>query len=78
MFIVMYYFYNLFYLHISGPFPTDTWYLSPLVCLVFLGLIPVWVVVARLSPPIREVLRSGWQPVIIAMSISRYELEPSF
>uniref|UniRef100_A0A674NGZ1 Solute carrier family 41 member n=1 Tax=Takifugu rubripes TaxID=31033 RepID=A0A674NGZ1_TAKRU len=50
----------------------DTWYLSPLVCLVFLGLIPVWVVVARLSPQIREVLRSGWQPVIIAMSISSF------
>ncbi|CAF94010.1 unnamed protein product, partial [Tetraodon nigroviridis] len=46
------------------------WYLSPLVCLVFLGLIPVWVAVAWLSPQIREVLYSGWQPVIIAMSIS--------
>uniref|UniRef100_A0A671TPG8 Solute carrier family 41 member n=1 Tax=Sparus aurata TaxID=8175 RepID=A0A671TPG8_SPAAU len=48
----------------------DIWYLSPLVCLVFLALIPVWVVVARQSPQIREVLRSGWQPVIVAMSIS--------
>ncbi|TWW56346.1 Solute carrier family 41 member 1 [Takifugu flavidus] len=37
----------------------DTWYLSPLVCLVFLGLIPVWVVVARLSPQIREVARAS-------------------
>lgn len=54
--------------------PTDIWYLSPLVCLFFLALIPVWVVVARQSPQIREVLRSGWQPVIIAMSISRYTL----
>ncbi|KAM8864747.1 solute carrier family 41 member 3-like isoform 3-T6 [Spinachia spinachia] len=50
----------------------DVWYLSPLVCLVFLALIPIWVVVARQSPQIREVLRSGWQPVIVAMSISRY------
>uniref|UniRef100_A0A8C4GM66 Solute carrier family 41 member n=1 Tax=Dicentrarchus labrax TaxID=13489 RepID=A0A8C4GM66_DICLA len=50
----------------------DVWYLSPLVCLVFLALIPLWVLVARQSPPIREVLRSGWQPVIVAMSISSF------
>ncbi|XP_075951424.1 solute carrier family 41 member 1-like isoform X1 [Anarhichas minor] len=50
----------------------DIWYLSPLVCLVFLALIPLWVVVARRSPQIREVLRSGWQPVIVAMSISSF------
>lgn len=58
--------------------PTDIWYLSPLVCLVFLALIPVWVMVARQSPQIREVLRSGWQPVIVAMSISRYESKHLF
>jgi len=50
---------------------SDVWYLSPLVCLGFLALIPLWVLVARRSPQIREVLRSGWQPVIVAMSISR-------
>ncbi|XP_035512091.1 solute carrier family 41 member 1-like [Morone saxatilis] len=50
----------------------DVWYLSPLVCLVFLALIPLWVLVARQSPPIKEVLRSGWQPVIVAMSISSF------
>uniref|UniRef100_A0A3P9K2H9 Solute carrier family 41 member n=1 Tax=Oryzias latipes TaxID=8090 RepID=A0A3P9K2H9_ORYLA len=48
----------------------DLWYLSPLVCLFFLTLIPLWVAVARQSPQISEVLRSGWQPVIVAMSIS--------
>lgn len=46
--------------------------------LVFLALIPVWVVVARQSPQIKEVLRSGWQPVIVAMSISRYDLKHLF
>uniref|UniRef100_A0A672HZL4 Solute carrier family 41 member n=1 Tax=Salarias fasciatus TaxID=181472 RepID=A0A672HZL4_SALFA len=51
---------------------THIWYLSPLVCLVFLALIPLWVLVARQSPQIREVLRSGWQPVIVAMSISSF------
>ncbi|XP_041656158.1 solute carrier family 41 member 1-like [Cheilinus undulatus] len=50
----------------------DIWYLSPLVCLVFLALIPLWVLVARQSPQIKEVLRSGWQPVIVAMSISSF------
>lgn len=50
----------------------DVWYLAPLVCVFFLILIPVWVVIARRSPQIKEVLRSGWQPVIVAMSISRY------
>uniref|UniRef100_A0AAQ5YQR4 Solute carrier family 41 member n=1 Tax=Amphiprion ocellaris TaxID=80972 RepID=A0AAQ5YQR4_AMPOC len=50
----------------------NIWYLSPLVCLVFIALIPLWVVVARQSPQIREVLRSGWQPVIVAMSISSF------
>uniref|UniRef100_A0A3Q1HQY8 Solute carrier family 41 member n=1 Tax=Acanthochromis polyacanthus TaxID=80966 RepID=A0A3Q1HQY8_9TELE len=50
----------------------DIWYLSPLVCLIFIALIPLWVVVARQSPQIREVLRSGWQPVIVAMSISSF------
>lgn len=54
--------------------PTDMWYLPPLVCLVFLALIPLWAVVARQNPQTREVLRSGWQPVIVAMSISRYVL----
>lgn len=48
----------------------DMWYLPPVVCGFFLLLIPAWVAIARRSPPIREVLRSGWQPVILAMSIS--------
>ncbi|XP_071374669.1 solute carrier family 41 member 1-like isoform X1 [Centroberyx affinis] len=48
----------------------DMWYLPPVVCIFFLVLIPAWVIVARRSPPIREVLRSGWQPVIVAMTIS--------
>ncbi|KTF74318.1 hypothetical protein cypCar_00039419 [Cyprinus carpio] len=50
----------------------DVWYLSPLVCVVFLLLIPLWVLIARRSPQIKEVLKSGWQPVIVAMSISSF------
>ncbi|XP_077584792.1 solute carrier family 41 member 1 isoform X1 [Stigmatopora nigra] len=48
----------------------NEWYLSPLVCLVFLALIPLWVVVARQNPQSKEILYSGWQPVLIAMCIS--------
>ncbi|KAJ7999615.1 hypothetical protein DPEC_G00196240 [Dallia pectoralis] len=48
----------------------EMWWLPVLVCVFFLALVPLWVVIAMRSPPIREVLRSGWQPVIVAMFIS--------
>ncbi|XP_077429568.1 solute carrier family 41 member 1-like [Vanacampus margaritifer] len=48
----------------------DMWYLPLAVCAFFLLLAPVWVNIARRSPPMAEVLRSGWQPVILAMSLS--------
>ncbi|XP_072307793.1 solute carrier family 41 member 1-like isoform X2 [Eucyclogobius newberryi] len=55
---------SLFYRH------RDMWFLSLGACAFFLALLPAWVVVARRSVSIREVLRSGWGPVILAMSIS--------
>ncbi|XP_041048048.1 solute carrier family 41 member 1 isoform X2 [Carcharodon carcharias] len=45
-------------------------YLAPGLCVLFIILIPVWVVIAWKSPQTREVLKSGWQPVLVAMSIS--------
>ncbi|NWU66036.1 S41A3 protein, partial [Pterocles burchelli] len=48
----------------------DVKYLSPLICAVFIVMIPLWVTIAKQSPSLAEVLKSGWQPVIIAMSIS--------
>ncbi|XP_075688536.1 solute carrier family 41 member 1-like isoform X1 [Rhinoderma darwinii] len=48
----------------------DVQYLSPLICAVFIILIPLWVAIAKQSASIAEVLKSGWQPVIVAMSIS--------
>uniref|UniRef100_A0A8C5Q0I0 Solute carrier family 41 member n=1 Tax=Leptobrachium leishanense TaxID=445787 RepID=A0A8C5Q0I0_9ANUR len=48
----------------------DVVYLSPGICLVLLLLIPLWVLIARRSASVAEVLKSGWQPVIVAMSIS--------
>lgn len=47
-------------------------YANPLVCAVFVALCPLWVLIARKIPSTREVLYSGWEPVIIAMAISRY------
>ncbi|XP_054833819.1 solute carrier family 41 member 3 isoform X1 [Eublepharis macularius] len=48
----------------------DVSYLSPLICAIFIVMIPLWVAIAKQSPPIAEVLKSGWQPVIVAMTIS--------
>ncbi|KQK84505.1 solute carrier family 41 member 3 isoform X1 [Amazona aestiva] len=48
----------------------DMKYLSPLICVVFIIMIPLWVAIAKQSPSLAEVLKSGWQPVIVAMSIS--------
>ncbi|KAJ6611227.1 hypothetical protein lerEdw1_015218 [Lerista edwardsae] len=47
-------------------------YLSPLICALFIVMIPLWVAIAKQSPSIAEVLKSGWQPVIVAMSISSF------
>lgn len=55
----------------SLPLSDDWQYIYPLVCAFFVALLPVWVVLARRSPATREVLYSGWEPVIIAMAISR-------
>ncbi|XP_053313683.1 solute carrier family 41 member 1 [Spea bombifrons] len=45
-------------------------YINPIVCVLFIGLLPIWIVIARKNPATREVLASGWEPVIIAMAIS--------
>uniref|UniRef100_A0AAQ4RKD6 Solute carrier family 41 member n=1 Tax=Gasterosteus aculeatus aculeatus TaxID=481459 RepID=A0AAQ4RKD6_GASAC len=45
-------------------------YANPLVCAVFVALCPLWVLIARRIPSTRELLYSGWEPVIIAMAIS--------
>nr|XP_020670817.1 solute carrier family 41 member 3 isoform X2 [Pogona vitticeps] len=48
----------------------DVRYLSPMICAIFIVMIPLWIAIARQSPPIAEVLKSGWQPVIVAMATS--------
>ncbi|XP_049622482.1 solute carrier family 41 member 3 [Suncus etruscus] len=50
----------------------DTRYLKPLVCVCFVALIPVWVLIAKQSPPIMKILKFGWVPIILAMVISSF------
>ncbi|CAL9703776.1 unnamed protein product [Knipowitschia caucasica] len=45
-------------------------YANPLVCAAFVAMCPLWIFIARKIPSTREVLYSGWEPVIIAMAIS--------
>uniref|UniRef100_A0A6I8SQG9 Solute carrier family 41 member n=1 Tax=Xenopus tropicalis TaxID=8364 RepID=A0A6I8SQG9_XENTR len=49
-------------------------FVSLLVGAFFLAMTPVWIVIASKHPATRTVLRSGWEPVITAMLISRYLL----
>lgn len=53
-------------------------YVLYLVDLLFLCLIPVWVVIASKHPASHILLSTGWEPIITAMAISRYspQLQP--
>ncbi|KAM5279909.1 solute carrier family 41 member 3 isoform 2-T2 [Ctenodactylus gundi] len=50
----------------------DTWYLSPLVCIGFMALIPLWILIAKQNPSIMDILKFGWFPIILAMVISSF------
>ncbi|XP_006506688.1 solute carrier family 41 member 3 isoform X2 [Mus musculus] len=50
----------------------DTWYLTPLVCVGFLALTPLWLFIAKQNPPIMKILKYGWFPIILAMIISSF------
>uniref|UniRef100_A0A8B9R8P7 Solute carrier family 41 member n=1 Tax=Astyanax mexicanus TaxID=7994 RepID=A0A8B9R8P7_ASTMX len=45
-------------------------YVSSLVCAFFMCLTPVWMVISSKHPASRQLLYSGWEPVITAMLIS--------
>uniref|UniRef100_A0A8C0PT28 Solute carrier family 41 member n=1 Tax=Canis lupus familiaris TaxID=9615 RepID=A0A8C0PT28_CANLF len=47
-------------------------YLTPLVCIGFMALIPMWVLIAKQNPPIMKILKFGWFPIILAMVISSF------
>ncbi|XP_007948797.1 solute carrier family 41 member 3 [Orycteropus afer afer] len=50
----------------------DSWYLTPLVCVAFLTLTPVWGIIVKQSPPIMKILKFGWFPIILAMVVSSF------
>ncbi|XP_005005308.1 solute carrier family 41 member 3 isoform X2 [Cavia porcellus] len=50
----------------------DTWYLTPLVCIGFITLIPLWVCIVKQNPPVMKILKFGWFPIILAMVISSF------
>ncbi|XP_032892851.1 solute carrier family 41 member 3 isoform X4 [Amblyraja radiata] len=45
-------------------------YLAPAVCGLLITVTPVWLLIARRNSSSREVLQTGWQPVLVAMLIS--------
>lgn len=50
----------------------DTWYLTPLICVGFMALTPLWLFIAKQNPPIMKILKYGWFPIILAMVISSF------
>ncbi|XP_052577050.1 solute carrier family 41 member 3 isoform X3 [Peromyscus californicus insignis] len=50
----------------------ETWYLTPLVCVGFMALTPLWIFIAKQNPPIMKILKYGWFPIILAMVISSF------
>lgn len=45
-------------------------YLALVITLLFLGMLPVWICVARANPYTSNVLTKGWTPIVIAVFIS--------
>ncbi|XP_075852070.1 solute carrier family 41 member 3 [Microcebus murinus] len=50
----------------------DNHFLMPLVCAGVMALTPLWLLVARQSPPVASILKSGWVPIILAMLLSSF------
>uniref|UniRef100_A0A671EKX5 Solute carrier family 41 member n=1 Tax=Rhinolophus ferrumequinum TaxID=59479 RepID=A0A671EKX5_RHIFE len=63
---ILAFFSSFFYKH------KDSRYVAPLVCIGLMALTPVWVLTAKRSPPIMEILKFGWFPIILAMMISSF------
>ncbi|XP_072454453.1 solute carrier family 41 member 3 isoform X2 [Notamacropus eugenii] len=50
----------------------DQYYLFPGICFFFFSLIPLWIFIAKQSPSIIQILKTGWLPIIIAMFLSSF------
>ncbi|XP_036894463.1 solute carrier family 41 member 3 isoform X5 [Sturnira hondurensis] len=55
-----------------AAFVLDSQFLTPMVCIGFMALTPVWVLIAKQNPPIMKILKFGWFPIILAMVISSF------
>lgn len=51
-------------------------WVAPLIIMGYITLVPLWVYIAQKNKQTREVLYSGWTPVVLAMMISRYYNNP--
>lgn len=49
--------------------------MAPLIIMGYVTLVPLWVYIAQKDKQTREVLYTGWTPVVLAMMISRYANE---
>ncbi|XP_075551409.1 solute carrier family 41 member 1-like isoform X2 [Dermacentor variabilis] len=47
-------------------------YLAPLVIVLCVGVLPVWIILARRNSVSRVVLRVGWLPIIVALTVSSF------
>ena len=45
-------------------------YLALIITLLFIGMLPVWISVARTNPYTSDVITKGWTPIVIAVFIS--------
>ncbi|XP_012513835.1 PREDICTED: solute carrier family 41 member 3 [Propithecus coquereli] len=50
----------------------DSRSLMPLVCVGLLALTPLWLLVAKQSPPVVKILKFGWVPIVLAMLVSSF------
>uniref|UniRef100_A0A8C9AFT2 Solute carrier family 41 member n=1 Tax=Prolemur simus TaxID=1328070 RepID=A0A8C9AFT2_PROSS len=50
----------------------DSRFLMPVVCLGLMALTPLWLLVAKQSPPVVKVLKFGWVPIVLAMVVSSF------
>lgn len=53
------------------PTSNDYWWVSVCVVLVYITVLPLFVWIARSNVLTKEVLSTGWSPVLAAMAISR-------
>lgn len=57
---------SIYHYSLEQQFP----YLALIITVLFLGMLPVWISVARSNPYTADVVTKGWTPIVIAVFIS--------